>query len=157
MVETKLPANVLMEIVQYSKNCYIIFHDYHQFIKVHKEDDVDGKYLWLIMTIAHEMRHYYQMRQISSKHPIEDADLLTEWKNDNENWKPPSDSFTVYDFYRQPMELDAMLFAYYYVAHRFDVRMPMDMIDENYIKDLEQHYIRLFGETDDKIFNSYDV
>ena len=157
LIETELPDNILMEIVEYKKDCYLILHDYIKFKSIYEDDSDDVKFLWLIMTIAHEMRHYYQMRQLHSKHPKEDLDLLAEWKNDNENWKSPSEDFTIYDFYRQPMELDAMLFAYYFVAHKYDICMPVDMIDENYIKDLEQHFIRLFGKTDESIFHFDDI
>ena len=157
LVETQLPGKDIMRIYSHSKNFYIIFHDYSKFKMYHQDEDPDIQYFWLLFYIAHEMRHYYQFRQMYSKHPLEDKDLIEEWKHDNQTWKMPSDDFSLYDFYRQPMELDATLFAYYFIATQYDIVMPVDMIDDNYIKDLEQHYIRLLGETNENIFFNNEI
>ena len=50
------------------------------------------------------------------------------------------------------MEKDAELFAYVYTAEMLDVLVNLDFIDENYIKELEEYYIELFGETDEIYF-----
>ena len=52
----------------------------------------------------------------------------------------------------QPMELDAELFAYVFVADKLGVTVSLDYIGENYIKEMEKYYVELFGETNEDIF-----
>ena len=56
-----------------------IYFDYQKFQKVFRTCDDDNRVLVLIHIVAHEMRHYYQYRQITSKKPKEDERIVQEW------------------------------------------------------------------------------
>ena len=142
----------LMCICRGKRRNYAIFYDYVQFKKLFDHLDFQGKEAYAMFLTAHEMRHYYQMRQLDCKNPSENEELLEKWRADDTNVKYPSDSFSILEFYRQPMEKDAELFAYVYTAEMLDVLVNLDFIDENYIKELEEYYIELFGETDEIYF-----
>ena len=141
-----------MLICRGRKGHYAIFYDYMQFKKVFGHLDFEGQEAYAMLLIAHEMRHYYQMRQLDSKHPSEPKERLDKWRKDDENPKYPGKDCTVFEFFMQSMELDAELFAYVFVADKLDVAVSLDYIGENYIKEMEKYYIELFGETNEDIF-----
>ena len=134
------------------KGHYANFYEYMQFKKVFGHLDFEGQEAYAMLLIAHEKRHYYQMRQLDSKNPCEPQERLDKWRIDDENPKYPGDDCSVFDFYMQPMELDAELFAYVFVADKLDVAVSLDYIGENYIKEMEKYYIELFGESNGDIF-----
>lgn len=143
----------MMCIVRGRKNRYAIFYDYMQFKRFFGDFDCEVQTAYAAFFIAHEMRHYYQMRQIKSKHPEVDEDTLAKWRaNDEVPLHPSIDGCSILDFYLQPMELDATLFAYVFVAEMFDCCVRLDYIDEEFVKVLEKHYISLFGKTDERLF-----
>ena len=143
----------LMTICSDSKNRYFaIFYDYMQWKNIFGYLSFEEQAASVMHIIAHEMRHYYQLRQIDSKHPNQPDDRLTAWRNNYENMKYVSDDFSVFDFYMQPTELDAELFAYVFVADQTDLLQDTAHIGESYIKELEEYYVKLCGETDDELF-----
>ena len=141
-----------MLICRGRKGHYAIFYDYMQFKKVFGHLDFEGQEAYAMLLIAHEMRHYYQMRQLDSKNPCEPQERLDKWRIDDENPKYPGKDCTVFEFFMQSMELDAELFAYVFVADKLGVTVSLDYIGENYIKEMEKYYIELFGETNEDIF-----
>lgn len=142
-----------MVIYRGRKGQYAIFYDYMQFKNTFGHLDFQGQEAYATLLIAHEMRHYYQMRQLDSKNPIEPKERLNKWRIDDENPKYPGEDFSVFDFFMQPMELDAELFAYVFVAYILGVCVNLDYIGENYIKEMEKYYVELFGETNKEIFS----
>ena len=126
-----------MLICRGRKGHYAIFYDYMQFKEVFGHLDFEGQEAYAMLLIAHEMRHYYQMRQLDSKHPSEPKERLDKWRKDDENHKYPGDDCSVFEFFMQPMELDAELFAYVFVADKLGVTVSLDYIGENYIKEME--------------------
>ena len=134
------------------KGSYGIFCDYMQFKNVFGHLDFEGQEAYAMFLIAHEMRHYYQMRQLDSGHPRESKEILENWRKNDENPKYPGDDCSILDFFMQPMELDAELFAYIFVADKLECLVSLDYIGENYINELEKYYIELFGETNEELF-----
>ncbi len=135
------------------KNRYAIFYDYALFKKIFGHLDYEGQQAYTAFLIAHEMRHYYQMRQIDSKKPRENAELLEKWRKDEAiPIAEIRNDAEQYEHYKRPMELDAELFAYCFVAKMFDSLVSLSYIDENYINDLENYYIELFQETNEVLF-----
>ncbi len=130
---------------------YAIFYDYMQFKRVFGHLDFEGQEAYAMFLSAHEMYHYYQMRQLSSKNPQAPQWVLDEWRENNENPQFPEDC-SILEFYLQPMELDAELFAYTFVADHLGVRVNLNDIDDNYIDVLEKRYIKLFDETSEELF-----
>ena len=147
-----------MVIYRGRKGRYAIFYDYMQFKKVFGHLDFEGQEAYAMLLIAHEMRHYYQMRQLDSKHPSEPKERLDKWRIDDENPKYPGEDCSILEFFMQSMELDAELFAYVFVAEKLECLVSFNYIDENYINELEKYYIELFGETNEELFpkNSTD-
>ena len=138
------------------KNRYAIFYDYNLFKKIFGHLDYEGQRAYTAFLIAHEMRHYYQMRQIDSKAPREDSELLEKWRKDEAiPIAEITNDLEQYEHYKRPMELDAELFAYCFVAKMFDTLVSLSYIDENYINDLENYYIELFQKTDEGLFPRY--
>ena len=94
------------------------------------------------------------MRQIDSKNPSEPKERLNKWRIDDENPKYPGDDCSVFEFYMQPMELDAELFAYVFAADKLDVAVSLDYLGKSYIKEMEKYYIELLGETNEEYISS---
>lgn len=134
------------------KRYYAIFYDYMHFKRAYGELDFDGQEAYAMFIMAHEMRHYYQLRQMNSSKADEPEERLKLWRENRENKKSVGEDCTVLEFFMQPMELDACLFAYVFVASKLDILMLLDEIDENYINELEKYYVELFGETDEELF-----
>ena len=133
---------------------YALFHDYKMFKSIFGHLDFQGQLSYTAFLIAHEMRHYYQMRQIDSKAPREKDYLIKAWRKDDKlDWDFNKD-FDILEFYKRPMELDAQLFAYCFVAETFETVVSLSYISDDYIDILEKYHIELFGETDKNIFSS---
>jgi len=141
-----------MIICRGRKGHYAIFYDYLQFKQVFGHLDFEGQEAYATLLIAHEMRHYYQMRQLDSKNPSEPKERLDKWRIDDENPKYPGEDYTIFEFYMQSIELDAELFAYVFVAEKLGVLVNTNYIDKSYLGELEKYYIELFGETDEQLF-----
>ena len=152
LFETVNPKGELMCIYRGRKNRYAIFYDYLQFKQTFGDLGFEEQQAYVMLLIAHEMRHYYQMRQLDSKHPRENPETLKKWRRDDENPKYPGEDFSLLEFYMQPMELDAELFAYIFVADKLNVRVSVDFIDTNYLKELEKLYVEIFGKTNELLF-----
>ena len=50
------------------------------------------------------------------------------------------------------MELDAEMYAYYFVAKVLDIGLNLSYIDENYIHILKNKFIERFGENDPDLY-----
>ncbi len=141
-----------MYICRGKKHRYAIFYDYKQFKKTFEHLDFEGQLAYAMSLIAHEMGHYYQMRQLDSPKPRESAETLNAWRENDENAKFPDDCDSLLEFYTQPMELDAELFAYVFVAEQLNIQIGLDFIDPGFLKILENRYIELYGETNEELF-----
>ena len=156
IVESSYDPKALMATHYLSKkHCYIV-HNYYNFRKIFGEGDFTDQAAWAMFLAAHEMRHYYQSRQIDSKNPVEDEDILNEWR-DNDKIDPPDPEESILNYFLQPRELDAELFAYIFVAEHMGVLVCFDAIDDTYINHLEEYYIRYFSETNEELFPKEDI
>ena len=152
LFETENRKGELMYICRGKKKRYAIFYDYKQFKKTFGHLNFEGQLAYAMSLIAHEMGHYYQMRQLDSKKPRESEETLKAWRENDENAKFPDECDSLLEFYTQPMELDAELFAYVLVADKLNIQIGLDFIDSNFLKILEKRYIELYGETYDELF-----
>ena len=150
--ESVNPEGELMYICRGAVGGYAIFYDYMQFRRKFDDTDFETLEAFAMFFIAHEMRHYHQMRQIDSKKPRENADLIEKWRQNDDNPRYPSEDCTLLEFYLQPMEIDAELFAYTLVASYLDRLVDLSFIDEGYINELEKYHVELFGESDEVLF-----
>lgn len=150
--ETRLRRGEMLTFCEHGRH-YAIFYDYGQFRRVFGKYNYEIQEAYAIFMAAHEMRHYYQIRQIYSKRPREDEKTIAEWRENHfcgkyyENYAEE-----ILDFYMQPMELDAELYAYWFVVKVLDKGVKLDFIDENYIKVLKNKWIEKYGENDEDLY-----
>ncbi len=144
--ETRLNAGELALFCDNNKH-YAIFYDWQQFRRIFGKTDYKTQETYAMATAAHEMRHYYQVRQIYSKRPCESGKTIAEWRENHFNGKVLGENgCTLLDFFMQPMELDAELYGYYFVAKVLDRGIDVSYIDKNFIDVLKNKFIEMFGE-----------
>jgi hypothetical protein len=149
--ETRMEKGVLAALYV-RERLYVIFYDYKQFRASYRMKDYETNVMFTVLNAAHEIRHYYQVRQIYSKHPREDEKTIAEWRQDHFHGKDLGDEGckTLLDVYKQPMELDAELYAYVTVAKLLD--KVVDYGDDEFIKILRNKYVEMFGEDDEDLY-----
>lgn len=142
--EAKLGYGEMMMSCNYYKH-YTILYDWQKFRKMFGKQDYLTQVALAMSSAAHEMRHYYQVRQIFSRTPSEDEKTLDGWWENHINGKYVGEDCTILEFFMQPMELDAELYSYWYVAKTLDCRLNLDYIDKNFINVLKNKFIEMFG------------
>lgn len=150
--ETKLQHGSMMMFFDHGHH-YAIFYDYQQFRKIFGKYNYEVQEAYTVLLAAHEMRHYYQIRQIFSKTPREDEKTIEEWRKNHFFGKDfGEDGETILDFYMQPMELDAELYAYWFVAKVLNKGVKLNFIDDNFIDILKAKWIEKYGEDDEDLY-----
>ena len=141
LLESKLPLNVDMEFrASKLRNDCAIFYDYQKIMRYCHKYDRKNAICEVVFSIAHEMRHYYQFRQIRAKYPQESKKLIEKWKvgyplNPTEE-----------EYYKNVAEIDAYTFAYIYLSVRYKVLKCKIGAIPNYYKLLKKCSKENFGE-----------
>lgn len=152
--ETRWADGVMMAHLRFTESARHcgVFYDYENFRRAFRADPFDVQAVMAVFFTAHEMRHHYQTRQLFAKVPSESPKTLEAWRNGElpDDFTPSASTNASYA--RAPRELDANLFAYVYTANECGLRMTFYHVDDDYIRDLEDAYIALFGETDEWLF-----
>jgi hypothetical protein len=150
LIETRLPDEMFAAVIK-RNNRYAILYDYKQFRDSYKDKGYKTNQLMAFVIITHEMRHYYQIRQIFSKTPRVDEKTLAEWRKDYYSDEDFGDEGckTTLDYFLQPMELDAELYAYVLAGKVLD-RVPL--YPDDYVKRLREKYVEMFGEDDEFLY-----
>lgn len=152
LFETRLENGTLMCFV-HAHNRYAILFDYAQFKFLFGHNNY-GVQLALASSItAHEMRHYYQHRQMSAIKPRESEETIALWRYDEENFKNVDEVSSLTEFCTQPLELDAFLFEYIFCAENFDVFLTPLVVSKKHFDEMEKLYVKYFGETNEDLFN----
>ena len=152
LMETRLREGRLMEFY-HCPAWYAIFYDYKQFKDAFGHRDFDAQEAYAAAMMAHEMRHYYQHRQMVSKVPMESDETLALWWENECNPKCEEDGCSRLEFHLQPLELDATLFEYVFCAEAYG-RIAIQAIESvEHLNAVEKLYVEYFGETDDRLFN----
>jgi hypothetical protein len=152
LFETRLEERCLMEFVHCEAG-FAIFYDYKQFKDIfgHKSFEVQEAYAAAIL--AHEMRHYYQHRQMSAVKPRENAKTIALWQENETNPKSMGNGDSLSAFYLQPLELDATLFEYVFGAEEFGLILLQVVENKKHLKAIEKLYVEYFGKTNKDLFN----
>lgn len=150
--ETQLQKNSLM-LFTHAAGGYAIFYDYKRFKETFGHRDFETQEAYAAAIMAHEMRHYYQHRQMTAKKPKEKARIIALWRENEWNPKYVEDGYSLSEFCLQPLELDAALFEYVFGAEIFEVLLLQVIKDEEHFNAMEKLYIEYFGETDTDLFN----
>lgn len=149
--ETTLDENVLMQFVHLNKKCAILY-DYKKFIKHFGSLSYEVQKAKASCTMAHEVRHYYQHRQMYFKTKLEDADTIASWIENELNPIELTEGVSISEFCQQPLELDAYLFEYCFGAKMFELLLFFSIKDMAHFDAMEQLYVKYFGETDLDLF-----
>jgi hypothetical protein len=151
LIETRFKNGALAALCK-CKNDYAILYDYERYRKSHKDMDYQSNEVAALMVIAHEMRHYFQVRQLFSKTPRVNKKTLDEWRDGYYNGKDLGEDGceTLSDYFSQAMELDAELYAYVMTAKILD-RVPLYR-GVDYIKKLRAKYVEMFGDDDEDLY-----
>lgn len=75
--EAKLDDGEMMLFCDSNKH-YAIFYDWQQFKKLFGKSSYATQEVYAMATAAHEMRHYYQVRQIYAKVPHESKETIAQ-------------------------------------------------------------------------------
>ena len=151
LLETRLKNGEMMEFLDFKPH-YVILYDYGNFRRTFSDKDYETQLCYAVSIAAHEMRHYYQVRQLYAKVPRETPETVEAWRKNHVDPDMTEPEDGLLDFYRQPMELDAALFSYVFTADACDALVSFDYVDRRFIDELEQAYVARFGETDPQLF-----
>lgn len=150
--ETVLQKGEMMLFCERGAKRFAIFYDYRQFREIFGECDYETQEAYAMASAAHEMRHYYQVRQLYAEVPREDGETIEAWRENHLNAKTPAeDGISPLEFYMQPMEMDAELFAYLFVAKVLERKISLRFIDDTYLSVLRNEYIRRYGADDEDV------
>lgn len=150
--ETQLKENALM-LFTHTAGRYAIFYDYKQFKETFGHRDFKTQEAYAAAIMAHEMRHYYQHRQMTAKKPKEKMETVALWRENEWSPKNIQDGYSLSEFLLQPLELDAALYEYVFGAEIFEVLLLQVIKDEEHFNAMEKLYVEYFGETDMDLFN----
>lgn len=153
LIETELFKGTFMMLV-HSNGKFSILYDYKQFKNAFQECDYDLQEAYAATIMAHEMRHYYQHRQMIAKKPKEDERTIELWRENEWNPKELENGYSLTEVVLQPLELDANLYEYVFGAVVFDKILFHMIQDEEYLNAMEKLYVEYFGETDERLFNN---
>ena len=149
--ETKLPRGALMMFGEREEG-YVIFYDYKNFKDMFGELNGETQELYVAGITAHEMRHYYQRRQMYSLHPKEKRSTLRAWWKNRNNPKSIEDGCSFEEYSLQPLEVDAFLFEYVFCAEEFG-KLPLFSVNNHkHFKAMEKLYIQYNGKTNKDLF-----
>lgn len=139
--ETRFDTYAVMMFVEGKGGKSAIYYDYQKFQKLFRDCDDEDRVYRLIHIVAHEMRHYYQFRQITAEKPREREDIVQEWKNDRVIRNEGKYNY----YFGNVRELDAYTFAYMYSAERCEVILGDFGIPQNYRVRMRNYAKKLYG------------
>ncbi|MBR2341490.1 MAG: hypothetical protein IKA72_03685 [Clostridia bacterium] len=141
-----LEKNATMLFAHYGKH-FAVFYDYKKFRKFFGRLGYNYQKIILVGIVAHEMRHYYQHRQMQAKISREKAEIIERWKKDEDG------EFKDLPLHLQPLELDAQLFSITFLDKTFGVVSSYSIFDNEHVTALENLYREYYGEIDEELFS----
>lgn len=151
LIETELGGDIFMTFYWSGNHC-AIFYDYKLFKKEfgHKSFELQQAYAGAIT--AHEMRHYYQYRQLRAKKAREKKKILIRWRKNEKRYKRVEDGYSLREYVLQPLELDASLYEYVFGAEYFDMLLGGLIKDEEHFNAMEKLYKEYSGKKNPELF-----
>ena len=151
LLETRLVEGAIMEFIHGIPG-YAIFYDYKQFKDMFGHGDYETQAVCAAAILAHEIRHYYQHRQMIAAKPRESEKTIALWLQNERDLECLGENGKGSDYYLQPMELDAFLFEYLFAAEEFEILLIHAIANEEHLNAMEQLYIEYAGKTDSALF-----
>jgi len=151
IVEKTLPNSTLMRC--YSSGKYtIIAYDYVKFKRNLRDFSYEEQYIFTAQTMAHEMRHYYQHRQIMAKQPIENEKTIDFWVKNSIVKTRGMKKTNNYEYFFSSAELDAVLFAHIFTLDHLESVCLMPICNRTHFKALKKLYKQKGGKNIQKYF-----
>ncbi len=149
--ETKLEGDALMAFYGRGKFT-VVAYDYDKFRKRVRNDDSHLQYVFAVQCMAHEMRHYYQHRQITALNPVENKKTIDEWRENKIVKSRSKNKVDDYEYWFSSRELDANLYGHVFALYHLK-RVVLDSIrSEDHFNALKKYYKRLGGKHVKKYF-----
>ena len=96
--------------------------------------------------MAHEMRHYYQHRQMMAKNPIENKKTLEDWKENRVIKTRGMEKTKDYKYWFCAAELDASLFSYIFTLNNVNRANLAPIINKEHFNALKKLYKQYGGK-----------
>lgn len=151
LIETELGGKALMSFAWRGNHC-VIFYDYKEFKKEFGQQSYDLQQAYVGTITAHEMRHYYQYRQMRAKKAREKKKILARWRKNEKHYKRMVDGYSLKEYLMQPLELDASLYEYVFGAEYFDMLLGGLIKDEEHFNAMEKLYKEYSGKKNPELF-----
>ena len=119
LMEKQLPDQAMMAFCFNGKH-HLIAYDYAKFKRAFGKCDYTTQYVYAVQYMAHEMRHYYQERQIRAHLPDENKKSIENWKNNSIIKTRGMEENDDYKYWFSSRELDANLYSYIFTFDHLD-------------------------------------
>ena len=152
--ETVLPKNCFM-MYRYDGKSGIIYYNYKEFL--HRYHNKEQKLQEMIVAndAAHEMRHFYQYKQVTNVNIQEKYSLRKKWAKSiyTPNRININDKKYIDSYLKDPLEVDAFLFGYQYCAVNYDVALICSIQGKKHYGLLKNYCREYYGKIDKDLFN----
>ncbi|MGI6710972.1 MAG: hypothetical protein ACOX4W_05970 [Bacilli bacterium] len=124
------PIKLKFLIFEDSSNVFAAFDASKNRILIDSAWAKDATIIEIIVAVAHEMRHAYQLKQINllnkNKKTTEPKNVVMEWHNDFENYVFPKTDSLDAQYIKSSIEIDALAFSYYFVKklYNYETAIP---------------------------------
>ena len=118
-----------------------IAYDYQKIAALFSRYDKEDAIARIVFITAHEMRHYYQHRQIRAKSSRESEKTVNAWRKSDVIRIDCDNS----EYYGNVREIDAFAFAYSYVADKFGILVVNVGVPKKYRMVMKRYVKKTFG------------
>ncbi len=152
VVEKTLPRQELMCCCS-AGNFVMIAYDYVKFKREFGDCDYQTQYTFAVQTMAHEMRHYYQHRQIQAINPSETKKTISNWKENKLINTRGMKKINNFKYWFSARELDANLYAYRFTLDHLACASLDPICNKTHFKALKKLYKQNGGKNIKKYFS----
>lgn len=153
--ESKLSGDALMSFCESGRYMAIAF-DYAKFKRNVGEYGYEEQFVYLVQIVSHEMRHYYQYRQMMAKNPREKEETIESWREDKVVKVRGMEKEENANYWFSARELDASLFSYVYTLRNLKSANLNAIISKAHFNALKKLY-KQYGGTNVKTYFSNKV
>ena len=153
IVEKTLPEQVLMCFSSRGKHT-LICYDYVKFKREFSGCGYKSQYIFAVQIMAHEMRHYYQNRQINAFLPVENKKTIESWKENKLIKTHGMKKTENFEYWFSSRELDANLYAYRFTLDHLDIASLSSIINKQHFTALKKLYKQNGGKNTRKYFSN---
>lgn len=150
--ETTFSNSALMSCESVGKDT-IISYDYAKFKRETKDFNYNEQYIFATQVMAHEMRHYYQHRQIIAKRPNENKKTISNWTRKKIIKTRGMKKTDNYEYVFSSVELDANLYAHIFTFDHLESVSLIPIYNKTHFNALKKLYKQNGGKNIKKYFS----